>query len=401
MHRRDAASALASEGVHDVAPGSRVGVVLLGPGGPQGRAEIRPYLYRLLMDPAGEALPGSGWMRHLTSRAVSVMRGTALEHEYEAVGGRAPVVRHALEQVRSLQTTLARTDDPVAWRVYPAMRYGQPSTEEALERLADDGIDHAVLVPIFPQFSSARTGSSLLYWEAVATRARRTVAVSAIRDYAEDPLLVRAFHERIEETLQRFPRDRRNGVRFVFVAQAGAPADDRRQDRPYCCQVHRTVDAVMRLRGFDRPFEVAFQRAPGVADPGRDSLEDVLSRVGDEGARDLLLLPVSTVTEQLDIAFRLDVAMRSVADSAGIARYEVAAPLNCHPLLIEGLARLVRSRVAVDGTRLAAGPAPGSTVCPRAAWEASGDSMAVCRHCRRSAPMHTLAPRPTSVQAEK
>lgn len=394
MHHRAPALGGSAERPLDVSAGSTVGVVLLGPGGPQSRQEIRNFLYRGLMDPAVGALPGSGWVRHASSLALAWSRAAAVEREYEAVGGRAPVVRHALEQVRALQSHLDRHESAIRFKVYPAMRHGEPSTEEALDRLADDGIDHAVLIPIFPQYSVARTGSSLLYWEAASRRARRVPTVTAVRDYAEDPLLVRALNERIDETLQRFPRDQRGSVRYVFVAHGGSPMDAQRSDRPYCCQVHRTVDAVMRHRGFDRPFDVAFQRSPGITDPSGQALEDVLSRLGDAGERNVLVLPVSTVTEQLDIAYRLDVTMRRVADSAGISRYEVAAPLNCHPLLIEALGRVVRGRVIVDGTRLGPEPVPPSDVCPRAAWDASGDSAAVCRQCSHSAGLQGTLPTP-------
>ena len=156
---------------------------------------------------------------------------------------------------------------------------------------------------------------------------------------------------------------------------------------PYCCHVHRTVNAVMNLRTEDREFDVAFHSQPGLPVRLTPLLVDTVRRLGDEGARALLVVPVSFVTDQVETAYRLDVAVRREAGRSGIAHYEVSAPLNCHPLLIRTIADVAAERVSVEGTPLLARDRMVSEEhCPRGAWtgpsEAGTGFDGRCAKCR-------------------
>jgi ferrochelatase len=249
------------------------------------------------------------------------------------------------------------------------MRYGDPSPQGAIRRMRADGISHAILLPLHPQFSEATTGSSLAFWGAAVEREGAAFRTVAVRAYPDEPDFVQAISERIDEGLQRFPRAVRRVVKVVFVAHGYAPRGRKDRCAPYCCHVHRTVDAVMRLRGRDRPFEVAFQSQPGLPVRLTPLLVDAVRRMGDGGQRAVLVVPVSFVTEQVDTAYRLDVTVRHEAERCGIAHYEVAMPLNCHPLFIRALADVTEERVAVDGMPLLSRErSAGEERCPRGVW---------------------------------
>lgn len=370
----------------EVPSGSTVGVVLLGPGGPQTHAEIPGFLYSQYMDPAVAHVRFASWIQHFISRIAAKRRAAVASREYEAIGGRAPMLRHVGEQAVMLQRHLEKVYGrrSVSFRVYMAMRYGDPSPQSIIRRMQADGIRHAVLLPLYPQFSEATTGSSLAFWKTTEHREGIGIRSVAVRAYPDEPEFVQALSERIDEALQRFPRSFRKEVRVVFVAHGSAPRGRKSRCAPYCCHVHRTVEAVMQHRGHDRPFEVAFHSQPGLPVRLSPVLIDSVRRLGEEGQRAVLVVPVSFVTEQVDTAYRLDVTVRREAERVGIEHYEVAVSLNCHPLFIRSLADVTAERIAVDGSRLLVRDVvPGERTCPRGIW--AGESETGTGYDRRCA----------------
>jgi len=359
-----------------VPAGSTVGIVLLGPGGPSTHAEVPGFLYRQYMDPAVAQVRFASWIQHVISRVAAHRRAPVARQEYEAIGGRSPMLRHVGEQAVTLQRELERSygETGVRFRTYVAMRYGDPSPQSVIRRMRDENVGHAVLVPLYPQYSEATTGSSLAFWSATEHREAAGLSTAVVRAYPDQPDFVQAISDRMDEALQRFPRGVRRQVRYVFVAHGSAPRGRHLRCAPYCCHVHRTVNAVMKLRRDDREFDVAFHSQPGLPVRLSPLLVDTVRRLGDEGARALLVVPVSFVTDQVDTAYRLDVAIRREAERSGIAHYEVAASLNCHPLLIRTLAEVSAARVTVDGTPLLVRERTASeSECPRGAWTGPSD----------------------------
>lgn len=371
----------------DVPAGATVGVVLLGPGGPETHSDVPSFLYRQYMDPAVSDVRLGSWMHHLISRFVARRRSETLRREYEAIGGRAPVLRHAGDLSRMLERYLAQHHGhDVRFRVFLAMRYGDPSPQQTIRALRAEGIRHVVLLPLYPQYADATTGSSLAFWRAAAQREEADIDTVVALAYPDEPDFVQAVSERIDEALQRFPRSVRADVQYLFVAHGTAPRGRRARCAPYCCHVHRTVNAVMALRGQDRPFEVTFQSQPGLPDRLMPRLADVVDRLGQEGRRAVLVVPIAFTTEQLDTAFRLEVTMRSRAERSGIAHYEVATPLNCHPLFIRAMAEVTAERVVADGRPvLERVSRQWNGSCPRGGWTGEGAFSpgfeARCRHC--------------------
>jgi protoporphyrin/coproporphyrin ferrochelatase len=324
-----------------IEPGDRVGVVLLNLGGPDTIGDVEPFLYNLFMDPAIIDLPFGGVLRHWLCRFISKARAKSVGKDYEVIGGGSPINRLTREQARSLELLLdekygARAG--VQFRTYIAMRYWRPFTEETAERMQADGINKVVLLPLYPQYSKTTTGSSFLYWwaleQAGELASRPTVCVT---EYAANPKYIQALSERIDEGLQRFPKEVRGDVHLVFSAH-GTPLQEMKERRdPYCCLVHSTVDRVMTLRGFDRPYHVAFQSKVGFAEWLTPSTPDRLKDLAEDGHRAVLLIPVAFVTDHIETAFELDVEVRQEAEEFGIVHYEVTSGLNCHPLFIEAL----------------------------------------------------------------
>lgn len=333
--------------------GDRVGVVLMNLGGPDTVADVEPFLYNLFMDPAIIDIPVGGAVRHWLSRYVASRRARTVASDYEQIGGGAPINRLTREQAQSLEKYLNRNfgeSARVEFKTYIAMRHWHPFSEEAAAQMQSDGINKVVLLPLYPQYSKTTTGSSLVYWYVLQQRNEiPTWATTYVFQYAANPKYVQAVNDRIDEALQRFSKEDRDDVHLVFSAY-GTPIRELRERRdPYCCLVNSSVDRVMNMRQFDRPYHVSFQNRSGPAEWLTPNTPDKLEELAHDGVKSVLIVPISFVTDHVETTFELDIAVREEAASFGIENYEVTSGLNCHPLFIASLAEATIAQLVLPG----------------------------------------------------
>jgi len=332
----------------DVEEGERVGVVLMNLGGPNALDDVEPFLYNLLMDPALLPLPVGGILRHGLCRALASFRAESVREEYELIGGRSPLTRLTHEQAESLQRYLDEhfgAPTGIDFRTYVAMRHWHPFSEEAASQMADDDVDRAVLLPLYPQYSQATSGSALAYWEAlVDTGEIPSWPTTTLFEYAANPKYVQALSERIDEGLQRFPRAQRDDVQVLFNAH-GPPRRRRPSEDPYCCLVHSTARRVMQYREDDRPCHISFQNKVGLRKGLSPSTSTTLTELATEAVDAVLVVPLTFATDHFLTSYGLDIEVRERAEAAGITHFEITAGLNTHPLFIEALAEATVSQL--------------------------------------------------------
>lgn len=341
-----------------VEEGERVGVVCMSLGGPETLDDVEAFLYSLLMDPAMLDLPVGGGLRHCFCRLVATYKADAIRNEYELIGGSSPLNALTREQARDLEAYLNRhygKPTGVDFRTYVGMRHAGPSCEDAAARMAEDDVDRVVLLPLYPQYSVATSGSALAYWKALEDQGKiASRPTTAAPEYAANPKFIQALSELIDGGLQRFPRDHRSDVQLLFSAY-GTPLHKRRYRKdPYCCLVHSTVQQVMEHRGHDRPYHTAFQNWSGLRKGLSPTTAETIERLAQDDAPSLLMVPVSFVTDHLQTSYGLDIALREHAETVGIHRYEVTSGLNTHPLFIEALSEstIAQLTLPVDANQL-------------------------------------------------
>lgn len=329
--------------------GDKIGVVLLNLGGPRTQDDIEPFLYNLFMDPAIIDMPIKGIFRHWISKYISSTRSKKVGKDYEVIGGGSPINELTEEQAKNLQETLNRTfgkPASVSFRVYIAMRYWHPTSEEAAEQMQKDGINKVILLPLYPHYSKTTTGSSLIYWWMLEQKnAVPKWPTTYIFEYAAHPKYLQAISDRIDEGLARFPKEIRDEVQLVFSAHGTPVREMKERGDPYCCLIHSTVEQVMNLRNRDLPFHVSFQSKVGPAEWLTPSTPDKLKELAEQGHKAVLIIPVAFVTDHIETLFELGIEIREEALHFGIEHYEVTAGLNSHPLFIEALAEVTASQL--------------------------------------------------------
>src|SRR3989442_13968195 len=179
-----------------VKPIRRVGVVLFQLGGPDTLEAVEPFLFNLFCDPDIIDFPFARIGRKPLVKLIPTTRAKKVQHHYSAIGGASPIRRFTEQQASALREKLAA--DGLDANCFVAMRYWHPFTAEAIEQIRAAGCDEIVLLPLYPQYSSTTTGSSLNEWKRLF---REPIPVFSIESFYRDEGYLQAVVEKIDETL--------------------------------------------------------------------------------------------------------------------------------------------------------------------------------------------------------
>ena len=322
----------------------RVGVVLFQLGGPDSLAAVEPFLYNLFSDPDIIDFPFSRLGRRALARLISKTRAKKAAQHYAAIGG-SPIRRFTEQQAAALEARLMR--DGVDARCVVAMRYWHPFTAEAIARLhdarQDAEVDQVVLLPLYPQYSSTTTGSSLNEWRRLWTGA---VPTSCVAPFYRNPIYIAAVVERIDEALARFPHP--EAVPLVFSAHS-VPVSVIEKGDPYQRQIEETVDLVMEQGGWSNDRRLCYQSKVGASRWLAPSLHQTLRQVASEKRTGVCIVPISFVSDHVETLGEIDRHARQEARLLGIERFEMTRGLNDSPKFIEALAASVLAAIGESG----------------------------------------------------
>ena len=313
----------------------QIGVILHNLGGPTSLEAIRPFLTNLFLDPEIIKIPlpwplGKLFPRRLFAEFVARRRTPKVTPNYEMIGGKSPLVERTQEQAEALEAELNRRfGDQARFHVRLGMRYWHPFTKVAAEEFKQKGIDRVFLLPLYPQYSRTTTGSSFKEWRDLHRKQfGRRFRVKSVKDYFRHPRYIQAINERIDATIRdRYSDEERRELHILFSAH-GTPMSDVREGDPYSQQIAATVAAVMEARGHDYPHHQSFQSRVGPVKWLEPYTQDMLAKLGGEGVRTLLVVPVAFVTDHIETLHELDIELRHVASESGITKYEVSYALN-------------------------------------------------------------------------
>ncbi len=335
----------------------RVAVVFFNLGGPDSLEAVRPFLFNLFNDPAIIGLPWPA--RPLLAGLISSRREREASANYALMGGASPLLRETEAQARALEAVSAEGPDEV--RVFIAMRYWRPFTDDAAREVAAWGPDEVVLLPLYPQFSTTTTGSSLKRW---AQRYRGPGRVRTVCCFPELDGLVEGYARTVVAVWDAAGRPA--DVRVLFSAH-GLPEQVIERGDPYQWQVEQTAAAVAaRLTLlWDGPLDwrVCYQSRVGpLRWIGPATPDAVADAVGD--GRGVLLVPIAFVSEHVETLVELDREYAELAQELDAPHYLRAPTVSVAPAFIAGLAAVVARALGRPGGVESHG---GARICP-ARW---------------------------------
>ncbi|PHK94819.1 ferrochelatase [Pseudoroseomonas rhizosphaerae] len=337
----------------------RVAIILFNLGGPDAPEAVRPFLENLFTDPAILRVPG--FIRPWLGKFIAARRTKAASENYAILGGKSPLLELTQEQGRALAAALAPEMEA---RCFTAMRYWHPFAEEAARAVKAWGADEAVLLPLYPQFSTTTTGSSMEDWKAACARVGLELPTKALccfhsdEDFARSTAaMVRAAHDAARAELPAGV-----ALRLLFSAH-GLPESIVKRGDPYQWQVERTVEAVvdrLGIAGLDHG--ICYQSRVTPQKWIGPSLEEALEQAAKDKVA-VLVSPIAFVSEHSETLVELDVEYRELAHKLHLPGYFRVPAQNSDAGFIGALAGLVRR---VRGGNRALCSFAGARQCPKA-----------------------------------
>lgn len=310
-----------------------VGVLLLNLGGPETLADVEPFLVNLFSDRGIIRLSPFPFLQKFIARRIAAKRAPKSREAYRLIGGGSPLARITGEQGRALEEALAVDGN---FRVRMAMRYWHPGAEAALAEFAQAGIRRIVALTLYPHYSRATTGSSLdALRRGVAASPGHGFELAEVREWPDQPEYVACLAQSIREGMAGF-----DGEPFQLVYSAHSlPVSFIREGDPYLDQIKQTIAALEKTIGM--AGELCFQSRSGPVEWLSPSTPEMLERLAGAGVKNVLMVPVSFVSDHVETLYEIDIQYRELAMSLGM-RLVRTASLNTSHVFIQGLRTLVR-----------------------------------------------------------
>ena len=326
----------------------KVGIVLFQLGGPDSLEAVEPFLQNLFRDPDIIPLGPLGILRRPIAKLISSRRSIPVAGKYAEIGRRSPIGPLTERQRARLVEAVSPYIEPVA---VTAMRYWHPLTSEAVEALRKAGpVDEIVLLPLYPHFSYATTLSSLKEWRRVYGPANGKPKEHTVGQFYNHPLYIQAVVQRIGSVLRQFPDSSR--IHLVFSAH-GLPMSLVEKGDPYPQQIEATVKLVCeagekQYPGWPRTHLLCYQSRVGPAKWLQPATTETIERLGHEGVKEMLVVPISFVTEHIETLHEINIEARADAAKSGVSTFRMMPAVGDSPLFIAALKDLVLRAVGIE-----------------------------------------------------
>lgn len=339
-------------------------------GGPTGDYAVRPFLYNLFRDEDIIKM-GGGRFQDFFANIIAKYRAPAVQEDYEEINGCPKGCmgsRHCLNRKNSVVSTCCSPINSLTERqrralekrmkdrlsghfvkVYTCMRYWLPFAETTMDDMVEDGITHAVMVPLYPQFSWTTTGSSFRDWE---SKRKDKFGENTpwkefhVKNYHLNPDYLQAMNDRIDEALAEMDEETRHKTHFIFSAH-GTPMLEVKSGDPYTKEIEETMEAIMDVRGRKEEYWLGYQSKVGPQKWTQPNTAELVERHIQYGIKNFLMIPVAFVTDHIETLYELGVELKEDLREEGydFENLTVMKGINDHPAYIKALADEVLKKI--------------------------------------------------------
>lgn len=318
---------------------NKTAVILLQLGGPDSLETVEPFLYNLFCDPDIIDLPMAFLFRKKLARLISSRRAPAVQELYKRIGKRSPILKQTRLQAEALQHSLQKKN--IFADVVIAMRYWHPMTEEVVQQIRERGYQKIVLLPLYPHYCKATTGSSINEWKRVTQRLHvNGFETRVVENYHEHPLYIEALVERIQRAIRRVPEKDRDKIHLVFSAH-GTPLKLVKNGDPYSKHIQRTYELVLEKGRFGLAHHLCFQSKVGPQKWLEPSLVQTIEKLARDKVSHVIAIPIAFVTDHIETLSEINIEAKAEARKLGIRHFDMMPALIRSPKFIECLTDVV------------------------------------------------------------
>jgi protoporphyrin/coproporphyrin ferrochelatase len=326
----------------------RVGVLLLNLGGPEKPEDVQPFLFNLFSDPEIIRIPFPALQKPL-AWFISSRRAKTSQANYQQIGGGSPLRRITEAQGTALKAKLAEQGKEA--EVYIGMRYWHPFTEEAIDKIKRDNIEQLVVLPLYPQYSISTSGSSFRLleqlWEGDAQLS--PIDYTLIPSWYARTGYIAAMTGLIRTELDKLSDP--NSAHIFFSAHGVPVSYVEDFGDPYQREIQHCTELIMQALGRPNDHTLAYQSRVGPIEWLQPYTEDAIEELAEKGVNDLVVVPISFVSEHIETLQEIDIEYRELAEEAGIKGFHRVPALDTDPTFIADLADMVGEAIAAQPVR--------------------------------------------------
>ena len=311
-------------------PAATTGVLLLNMGGPEKPKDIRPFLYNIFSDREIIRL-GPPFLQKPLAWFIARKRAPKSEATYNRIGGGSPITRITRAQQQALQDKLREHGDFI---VSTAMRYWHPTTREALRSFSGKPIARLVALSLYPHYSCATSGSSLNELKRCLLEQPLSEELIEIGSWPDHPGYIDCLAKNISKGLDQFGGE---PVELVYSAHS-LPVSFIKEGDPYVDHLQRTITAVEKITGVQG--RICYQSRSGPVEWLSPSTPDTIRALGNEGCSNILMVPISFVSDHVETLVEISMDYKALAADCGI-RLETSQSFNDDPDFINALKDIV------------------------------------------------------------
>lgn len=314
---------------------TKFGIVLLNMGGPETLEDVRPFLFNLFSDREIIKL-GPAFMQKPLAWYISKKRAPKSRVLYSKIGGGSPLNRITEAQAKALEHALLPDGK---YYVVKAMRYWTPTAEIAIKQLEEQKVDRIIAIPLYPHFSKATSGSSLTDFKKKFSASKLASTIKQVEEIPSWPVQVQYIDclvENIREGISRFNEHR---VQLLFSAHS-LPVSFIDDGDPYIDHIKQTIRKIESIINIES--KLCYQSKSGPVEWLAPSTLDTIRDLASQGCKNLLVVPISFVSDHVETLYEIDIMFKEEAKELGM-RLEMTKGLNTQPKFIECLRNLVLS----------------------------------------------------------
>lgn len=326
----------------------KIAIVLFNLGGPDDQKTVRPFLKNLFADPAILTVPLP--IRWMLARLISTTRAASAKKNYAYMGGGSPLLAETEKQATALVAALNARVEDVEYKTFVAMRYWHPFVADVAKDVAAWDADEIIALPLYPQFSTTTTGSSLKEWRKHFSKPVKTICC-----YPFEEKLIDAHVDLIMQTYEK------SGVKdnvVMLLSAHGLPEKIIKDGDPYQFQIEAMGAAIKAKLPAQWDIRVCYQSRVGPLKWIGPDTEGEIEHAAEAG-KNIMISPIAFVSEHIETLVELGIEYREIADEKGADSFHVVPALGTHPKFIGLLADLIEGETFFD-----ARPSTGKRLCP-------------------------------------
>ncbi|MCC6597184.1 MAG: ferrochelatase [Alphaproteobacteria bacterium] len=330
----------------------KTAVILFNLGGPDSRETIRPFLFNFFMDKNIIRLPLL--LRFFIAKLISIRRSKKeAGASYGEIGNRSPLLENSQAQAKALTEMLNQRPEGLEgkeglFKAFVCMRYWHPMADQIVKAAKEWGAQRVILLPLYPQYSTTTTRSSLQQWHLAMQRAGLDLPTSTIGCYPLNAGFIKASVKNIRQCYDRAQKDGHKDIRILFSAH-GLPEKFVKDGDPYQWQCEQTVREIVKALNIENlDWQNCYQSRVGRMEWIGPSTEEALAQAAQD-KKAVIIYPHAFTQEHVETLVELDIEYREKAHALGLEGYYRAQTVGTDPDFITGLADLVGAHLDKEG----------------------------------------------------